>query len=507
MAKTALVLTFLAGIVLAFHPNVRVDHENRQSHACFHASIALGPSGPGCQPVYVALQDDSMVGMVSVRSDVLFQKSTDQGATWLAEDRLIRRGADFACYPDITAGQDGTLYIVYTERVPGGSLGHFYCVSSTDGGETWSSPAQVDDNASPVSAGWARVAADTLGSLFCAWNDKRTGRQRIWSSVSTDRGATWSADVRVDDDTVPGDCFHPDVFVDPGTNNYLAVSSNPYWVRPGYISSHAMFTMSTDMGETFSPCVELDTFTSYTGQPHVVADREYVVCDYTGNSGGNQQHTQARTSTDGGETWGSQVPVTELDTLYTSYYNGAKLAMDGSGGVHTALMLAALANYDYNICYSKSTDHGVTWSDRETVNDVTSGDQSDSDIAADINGYAYVVWQDQRNSRNEIWFGTNANVGILGRGFARTDMVRMDGTPSLFSDALTIRLLGPLPAATNLRVFDATGSMVCEFENPGPILSWNGKDGLGRQCPPGAYIIRLEYSGQTVASEKVLRVE
>ena len=115
-------------------------------------------------------------------------------------------------------------------------------------------------------------------------------------------------------------------------------------------------------------------------------------------------------------TWGPQVPVTELDTLYTSYYNGAKLAMDSSGGVHTALMLAALANYDYNICYTQSEDHGLTWSDRETVNDVTSGNQSDPDIAADINGFAYVVWQDQRNSRNEIWFGSNANVGMLGRG-------------------------------------------------------------------------------------------
>ena len=508
MAKTALILTLLTGILPAFHPNVRVDHENRPSHACFHASIALGPAGTGCQPVYVAFQDDSLVGIVTVRSDVLFQKSTDRGATWLAQDLLIKRGADFACYPDVTVDRDGNVYIVYTERVPGGSNGHFYCVSSTDGGETWSSPAQVDDNVSPVSAGWARVAADTAGSLFCAWNDKRTGRQRIWSSVSTDRGSTWRDNVRVDDDTVPSDCFHADVFVQPGTNHYLAVSSNPYWVRPGYINKDAAFTRSRDCGLTFEPCLALDTFSGYCGQPHVVADEDHVICDYTGSVGGNQNSTEARTWFRSGDSWGPPVMVTPIDTSHSSYLNGGKLAIDPSGTVHTALMFTSILSYDYDIWYTASADHGLTWSERERVNDVTSGTQSDPDIAADDNGYAYVVWQDQRNSRNEIWFGTNANVGILASGLARPERFRLDARPSLFSSALTIRLSGPLPASgTRLRVFDATGSMVREFENPGPALAWDGRDGLGRQCPPGVYIIRLESAGRTVTSGKVLKVE
>ncbi|UCG43391.1 MAG: hypothetical protein JSU73_01875, partial [candidate division WOR-3 bacterium] len=119
----------------------------------------------------------------------------------------------------------------------------------------------------------------------------------------------------------------------------------------------------------------------------------------------------------------------------------------------------------------------------------------------------YVVWQDQRNSRNEIWFGSNANVGILGRDPARTEQVVMDTRPNLFSGVLTIRLPGLLTADTNLRIFDAAGSLVREFENPGRALSWDGRDGSGRQCPPGAYVIRLESSGNAVASGKVLKLE
>ncbi|MBM3323623.1 exo-alpha-sialidase, partial [candidate division WOR-3 bacterium] len=149
--RTTLVISAFAALIAparaAFGPNVRVDHENRPGHGCYHAAIALGPPEPAGQTVYVAIENDSFAGIVVVRSDIYFQRSTDYGRTWLSEDRLIRRGSLFACYPDIAVGRDGSIYIVYTERTSGAS-GHFWCVHSTDDGETWSSPAQIDDNPS-----------------------------------------------------------------------------------------------------------------------------------------------------------------------------------------------------------------------------------------------------------------------------------------------------------------------------------------------------------------------
>jgi hypothetical protein len=41
-----------------------------------------------------------------------------------------------------------------------------------------------------------------------------------------------------------------------------------------------------------------------------------------------------------GDSWGEQVLVTKLDTIYSSYTNGAKLTIDPNGTVHTALMIA-----------------------------------------------------------------------------------------------------------------------------------------------------------------------
>jgi hypothetical protein len=305
---------------------------------------------------------------------------------------------------------------------------------------------------------------------------------RIWSSVSTDGGATWRQNVRVCDDTVPSDCFHADVSVQPVTNRYLVTSTAPYWVRPGYINSNSAFYSSTDLGVTWTPGVVLDTFSGYCGQPHVVADAGHIICDYSGSSSGNQISTDARASTDGGATWSAPVAVTDLDTLYSSYLNGGKLAID-AGGVHACLMVCDLQQWEYETYYALSTDHGATWSDREMVNDVTTGIQADPNIAADSSGYAYVVWQDGRNNRNEIWFSTNNGVGLEASP-ADGARPRLECVPSVFRERTSIRTDAPAVV-----VFDAAGRLVRTLSTSG-TLSWDGRNSHGRRCPAGVYLIR-----------------
>ena len=495
--RSAVMLFLLAAVPAwsAFGPNVRVDHENRPSHGCYHSAVTTGP-GP---VIYVAIENDSFAGIVVVRSDIYFQKSTDYGRTWLAEDRLVKKGELFACYPDIVTGPDGSIYIVYTERISGSS-GHFYCVRSTDQGETWSTPARIDDNPSAVAAGWARVALDTAGNLFAAWNEDRTGRHHIWSSVSTDRGQTWRANVRVDDDTVPSDCHHTDVAVQPGTNAYLVVASIPFWVRPGYINSNSAFARSTNGGLTFAPTVTLDTFSGFCGQPHVVADSAYIICDYSGGSGGNQMMTEARTSANTGDSWSEPARVTDLDTLYSSYLNGGKLAIDRSGSVHAALMVCDLVNWEYEIYYACSNDHGLSWLPRDIINDVTTNTQADPDIATDSTGFAYAIWQDQRNNRDEVWFATNAVVGIEEQPPLIAQCLRVEASPSVFRRTTTLQLSGASSGVSaTLSFFDASGRMVrCRVVevNHDIVVDLKG-------LPAGLYVARVE-SGNEVAEARLL---
>ncbi len=503
-----LVLAACVGITLAgFTPAVRVDRENRPSYACYHADIAVGPALGGTQPVYVAFENDSVPFLIE-RSDIRFQRSTDGGQTWLSEDVLIRRGDRYACYPDIATGPDGTVHLLYTDRL-NGSIGHIHSVRSTDGGTTWSAPVQVDDNRSRVAIGWSRLAIDSAGNLFCTWTDKRGSYLRVYSDVSTDGGNTWSDDVRVDDDTVSFNCYPPDVCIQPGSNDYLVVADAPVR-QEDRIVLHSHFYRSTDMGATFSPGFQLDTFPDLSRQPHVVADEAHVITDYTGDGWVNQCVTMARTWFEQGDTWGPQVMVTELDTIYSTFTNGSKLAIDPSGTVHIGLMFDSRELMVWGIWYAFSTDHGITWSEREEVCNLPTVAQWDPNIAVDTAGHAYVVWQDMRNDKAEIWFSTS-NLTALAEGRAAPHASRpaLRVSPSPFTHSTTIRLSGPLAVpVSRVLVFDATGRCVRKFPasdiRRDASLTWDGADATGQRCPAGVYVIRADVDDHPPACARVI---
>ncbi|MFO7676334.1 MAG: sialidase family protein [bacterium] len=482
--KCLLALLLAAGPALAaFGASVRVDTETRPAWACYHAAIAVGCSDSGPPPIYVAFENDSVPFTIQ-RSDIAFQRSTDAGRTWLAENIIIRQGNRFACYPDLKVARDGTIHLVFTDRIDG-SKGNIRATRSTDGGATWSAPVQVDDSPSRVDIGWARLALDTADNLFCAWTDKRGAFLRVYSDVSTDGGATWGTDARVDDDTVSFNCYPPDAWVQPGSNDHLVVADAP--VRgPSGIVIHSHFYRSTDAGRTWSPGVQLDTFSGVCRQPHVVADAGHVITDYTGNGYVNQSVTMARTFFEAGDSWGPQVLITELDTIYSSFTNGAKLAIDLSGTVHTALQFCNRQSFVYDVYYCRSDDHGLTWSERELVNDAVAADQWDPDIAVDADGSAYVVWQDMRNPKAQVWFATNAWTGILAPGPA--PLPRLACAPNPFRAGLAVT---GVPAGRAVEVFDAAGRRVRLLPSRDGRARWDGRGQSGAPCPPGVYIIHV----------------
>lgn len=484
-------------------PNVRIDHQNRPSYGCGHSMIAVGQGAASSQPLYVAFEGDALPGG---RSDVWFQKSLDGGRTWLAEDLLIRRGDRYASQPDIATDSDGNVYVVYKSVfVDTAGARHYQveCVRSSDGGTTWTAPARIDDD-SVRAIGWARIAADSAGNLFCAWNDWRTGSGHIWSSVSTDRGATWRQNVQVDDDTTDYDCYQPDVFVQPGSNHYLVAAQVPRWVG-GHVKICAKLYRSTDRGLTYGPGIQLDTFNWYAGYPHVVADRDHMICDYTGAGKGfygHQNFTESRTFYSGPDTWGRPSSATSLDSLHHLYYSGA-LALSADGRVHTALMICDRSDWRYDVFYASSSDHGVTWTDIELVNEDTTGGNWNPDIGADMAGHAYAVW----TQGAQIWFSTNSPAAIAEVPSQPTGRTKAH----VITDHDGIEVEYQLPAVVHVRatLHDAVGrriGMLVAGEQKAGLhqLSWN-RDQEGRRLSAGAYFVHLDMGTERARLKAVLR--
>jgi hypothetical protein len=503
---TLLLLLSSATIVLAsFGPNVRIDHK-LPNHSCINVAITVGPGAPSSQPIYVAFEDDSIVGIFNVLSDVMFQKSTDAGRTWLPTDVLVWDGDPHAYDPDITTDSDGNVYIVwedwYVDSTSVSDRG-ILCSRSSDGGTTWTAPARVDDRPDRTrSIGGPRIAADSAGNLLCAWFDRRAGDEgHIWSSVSTDQGATWRQNVQVDDDTTDEGVCRADVVVQPGTNHYLVAAQTPRRVGSHWEAGTALYR-STDMGLTFQPGVQIDTSRYDTRYPYVVADRDHIICDYFGDPYrvGDTMIAEARTFYMQGDSWGTPAPMTNLDPDHELYYSG-HLAISGDGGVHTALMVQDTFDGDDNIYYTCSSDHGVSWSDLELVSDDTTVESWYPDIGADSAGHAYIVWYQPNASRGEIWFATNHPAAIA-EETPNAELRAPKCDPTVVRGVLFMPKMGTVPSGTvsifGPSLLDISGRKVQDLH-----AGANDVTGLA----PGVYFVRSEPSAvsrQPSAATKVV---
>jgi len=305
----------------------------------------------------------------------------------------------------------------------------------------------------------------------------------------------------VDDDTVSFNCYPSDSYVQPGSNDYLVVAVAPVR-RPSGIVLHSHFYRSTDMGRTFSPGVQLDTFSGYSQQPHVVADSGHIISNYSGSGFGNQSVTLARTLFTPEDTWGPQVSMQEYDTIYSSFTNGAKLAIDPQSVVHTGLMFADRQTMLWNTFYTYSTDCGLTGAQREVVDSQPIA-QWDPNIAVDDDGHAYLVWQDMRNPKAQIWFSTNALVGVAERKTLNAPRITLDVRPNpCRSSAVLHWTIGQLDHSTTLlRVYDASGRLVhSEFEIRASAFRLDL-----RSMPAGAYFIVLETGSCRATARLVLQ--
>ena len=484
--SSTLLLLLSAIMARGFGPNVRIDHQNLPTHICQNCAIAVGPGAPSSPPIYVVFQDDSCT--MGVRADIWFQKSTDGGRTWLAEDLLIRRGNRYACYPDITTDSDGNVFIIYLEADTAGA-DRVFCVHSSDGGTTWSAPAKVDDSLD-AGMGGAAITADSAGNLFCAWNGWRTGSSHIWSSVSTDQGATWLQNVQVDDDTNDGP-GRAQVCVQPGTNRYLVAAQIPRRVGSHWEAGTALYR-STDMGLTFQPGVQIDTSRYDTRHPHIAADRDHIICDYFSQPYrvGDTMIAEARTFYTQADSWGTPVPMTNLDPDHELYYSG-ELAISGDGRVHTALMVQDTFDGDDNIYYTCSSDHGVSWSDLELVSDDTTVESWYPDIGADSAGHAYIVWYQPNASRGEIWFATNAPVAIAEQPMRPEFSSALNAEPNPFTDNVAVLLGASANRSAVARVYAQDGRLVRQVQiSAGEVRwVWDGRDDSGDLLPPGVYVL------------------
>lgn len=223
--------------------------------------------GPYGGYIYAAWTDFTRYGSQNPAdsSVIVFARSTDRGESFEPFVRISDRGGD-AVDSDETVegavpavGPDGEVYIAWAG--PDG----LYFDRSFDGGVTFG----VDRLISDMPGGWdidisgisrsnglpvtvADVSASAYrGTIYVNWVDQRHGDPDVFIAKSTDRGDTWSAPIRVNDDPVGNgrDQFFTWATVDPLTGDLWVVFHDRRLYDTD--STDVFLARSTDGGETF----------------------------------------------------------------------------------------------------------------------------------------------------------------------------------------------------------------------------------------------------------------
>jgi hypothetical protein len=195
-------------------------------------SIAVDPSDPAVVlAASMSLSDGRILAM----------SSRDAGATWTRVPVPRGEGSTIDNDPMVAFDTGGTAYLA---RVPAGASGtRIDLLRSPDGGRTWDPAVRISDSGMDDKV--ALAVDDTPESsyrdrVYVAWKLPRGG---VFVARSLDRGATFTAPLRIDDDAVSG----LDLAIGADGIVYLAFADYP--------RRSIRVMRSLDGGETFEASV------------------------------------------------------------------------------------------------------------------------------------------------------------------------------------------------------------------------------------------------------------
>lgn len=289
--------------------------------------------------------------------------SDDGGYTW--QSRMLTSDYGVAGDPCIVADGEGNFYYLHlsinNQGMNGGWLDRIVCQRTSDLGATWTVDSYMGFNGTADQDKEWMVVDYRNNNLYVTWTqfDKYgsanpADSSNIMFSKSTDLGITWSPAKRINQ--VAGNCLD-DGNTTEGAVPAVGPAGEVYvsWAGPEGI----VFNKSLDEGNTW---LENDIF---------VADNGSWAIDIPGISRSNG------------------LPITCCNLAEGDYHGDIYINWaDQSNGVD-----------DTDIWFSKSTDGGITWSERKRVNNDPPGKhQFFTWMTIDrVTGYIWIVFYDRRH--------------------------------------------------------------------------------------------------------------
>lgn len=466
--------------------------------------------------------------------DIFVNVSNSGGATWQAADTRLDTGTGLSGQPRICS-EGNAVYVGWVDQKNG--LQDIYFNRSTDNGATWlAADIRLDTGDLPGASSADAVDLACSGTNVCAvWSDYRNGQADVRYNVSTDNGATWLAgDIRVDADYIAGSnaSAFPQVSVQ-GSHVYVA------YVDYRHGTPDIYFRYSVNLGANwYNYDIRLDAGdlagANASISPQLTSDGSHVYAVWTDSRNGNGDVYFSSSanygvswrdgpddgdimlvrSADGGATWSAPVRVNNDVGASGQFQPWIKVKPNGVIDVVWFDRRNDLVNDSYMELYlGTSGDRGATWVNN-AVSDVVlrpgappaiwpwpwMGEYVGIDVDAT---HAYIVWTDTRNNDLDVYFDRYLNpvvTGVPGERPNPETAYLARSVPNPLRTATTIAFGLAERGAVSLRIYDVTGKVVrslVDGERPAGHYreAWDGRADDGSRVPSGVYFCRLVAAG------------
>ena len=156
-----------------------------------YPSIAVGND----RALHVVWVDDG-----AAHSPVLYSSSLDNGLNWSPEIKINDTVPQIGGPPTILVGSLNSIMVSWPDPRDLFTRGSVYVCfdKSMDNGSSWADDIRVDTFADPKFLWSVDLSINSNGKLYAIWADNRNGNFDIFGTWSTDGGANWGEEYRID---------------------------------------------------------------------------------------------------------------------------------------------------------------------------------------------------------------------------------------------------------------------------------------------------------------------
>lgn len=283
----------------------------------------------------------------------------------------------------------------------------YFMLTSTDGGDTFGVPVQVNDGGCLGTLTFEGLNSMTVapdGTLHAVWQDARraAGSGDIFTARSTDHGQSFSTNVMVNTLTslgVDAVQFYPSIAADD--NNHVFVSFTDLRLGSNWEDHRVYLAASSDGGDSF-------------GEEDFLAGLENDLCKYH------------------------------------------KLAVSQSGQL-VAVLLSTAGMLEWGVYHLVSQDNGATFTTPLNLSDVGGAGPNELSIFLTDNGTTHAVWADEREGQGQpnLYHSKTDFVTSVSHHGSKGRLA-VYPNPMSASESVTIEF-GELVSKAEVTVFDVNG--------------------------------------------------